>query len=472
MRGRLFVAMLAGLLLAGSVEAQQDLLKPAPVRTNGAVISAPAAEKAPPTPSMLMPTGCLTEPLPGGAVPPPEVRRPKLPCGPSDRFWMQNEAALWWVQGMHTPALLATSPPGTPGRQAGQLDLPGTQIVSGFQTVNTDTRIGYKLRMGGWLDDENRIGLEGNFFITSALGTSYGVNSNGLPLLGRPIQDAQSNAQTTIPIAAPGLAGGSFAMTASSTGLLGAGVWLRENIFCTGDPFNTCQLCNSGPCGSGGCGSCGSGSRPDYYCRVDSLLGYRYLRLADRLEIRDSVSNVTTQSDLLSSAAGMRTQSLDQFSTTNNFHGVDLGLIGQVQRGAWNLEVIGKVALGYQNAAVRISGARTVSDANGLFTTLPGGRLTQPTNINSFGRTEPTAVPELGIKLGYQFSPNVRAYVGYTFLYWYHVVRAGDQVDVGLNRDLLSANPATNPDLRRPTHLFVDNDIWAQAISFGFEWRY
>lgn len=465
MRGRLFVAMLAGLLLADAARAQQEVPRPAPVRPYGAVVPAPAAERPPPSPSMPMPTGCLTSPLPGGAVPPPEVFPTRTPCGPSERFWMQNEATLWWVQGMHTPALLASSPPGTPGRQAGQLDLPGAQIASGFETVNTDTRVGYKLRMGGWLDDANRIGLEGNFFATSALGTSFGIGSGGSPILGRPIQNAVTNAQSSIPIAAPDVASGAFTMTASSSGLIGAGVWLRENICCSGQPFNTCRLCDPG-CGPGGCGG---GASPDHYFRIDSLLGYRYLRLADRLVIADDVTN---QVDLPSGVAGSRTRSIDQFSTTNNFHGVDLGLISQVQRGAWNLEVISKVALGYQNAAVSINGARTISGPDGTLTTLPGGRLTQPTNINEYGRTSPTVVPEFGVKLAYQFRPNLRAYVGYTFLYWYHVVRAGDQVDVGVNRDLLSATPPTNPDLRRPTHLFVDNDIWAQAISFGLEWRY
>ena len=45
-------------------------------------------------------------------------------------------------------------------------------------------------------------------------------------------------------------------------------------------------------------------------------------------------------------------------------------------------------------------------------------------------------MPELGVTLGYQLNPCWRATLGYTFIYWSRVARAGDQIDRDINPDL------------------------------------
>ena len=125
-----------------------------------------------------------------------------------------------------------------------------------------------------------------------------------------------------------------------------------------------------------------------------------------------------------------------------------------------------KIAIGFNNNTADVIGNRSV---NGVGS--PGGLLAQPTNIGHFTRTTPTAVPELGVKLGYRIRPNMQAYVGYTFLYWYHVARSGDQIDPNVDSSFL-ANGAAAGTPTRPAFTMQQRDIWVQGVSLGFEWRY
>ena len=45
--------------------------------------------------------------------------------------------------------------------------------------------------------------------------------------------------------------------------------------------------------------------------------------------------------------------------------------------------------------------------------------------------------PELNANLGFYLSPRLRFIVGYTLIYWGHVVRPGDQIDLDVNPDFL-----------------------------------
>jgi hypothetical protein len=59
-------------------------------------------------------------------------------------------------------------------------------------------------------------------------------------------------------------------------------------------------------------------------------------------------------------------------------------------------------------------------------------------------------VPEVGVKVGYQVTPHLRAQVGYDFLYWSDVVRPGSQIDPLINTNLIP--PATPGGPGRPPH--------------------
>jgi hypothetical protein len=80
----------------------------------------------------------------------------------------------------------------------------------------------------------------------------------------------------------------------------------------------------------------------------------------------------------------------------------------------------------------------------------------------------------VGINVGYQLTEHLRAFVGYSFLYWTHVARPGDQIDRAVNPTQLPLS-TTAPQLTgpaRPAPVLRDTDFWAQGISFGVEFRY
>ena len=51
---------------------------------------------------------------------------------------VRGEYLLWWSNGNPLPPLVTTSPAGTPRPSAGVLGQPGTEIVYGAQTIDTE----------------------------------------------------------------------------------------------------------------------------------------------------------------------------------------------------------------------------------------------------------------------------------------------------------------------------------------------
>src|SRR5262249_15474021 len=147
-----------------------------------------------------------------------------------------------------------------------------------------------------------------------------------------------------------------------------------------------------------------------------------------------------------------------------------IGLRAKCTRGPWDLELVGKVALGVTHEVVDISGATLVTPAGGVTSAVSGGLLAQPTNIGRFSRGNFAVIPEAGINVGYQLTPRVRLLAGYTFLFWSNVVRPGDQVDRVVNATQLTGGLLTGP--ARPGVLFRTSDFWAQGLNLGIELRF
>ena len=105
-----------------------------------------------------------------------------------------------------------------------------------------------------------------------------------------------------------------------------------------------------------------------------------------------------------------------------------------------------KMAVGNTRQTVRIIGQTTINDPNDPpVQTLPGGLLTQTSNIGMYKQNQFSVVPELNLDLGYQLTDHLKATFGYTFIYWSNVVRAGDQISRDVNPNLLPppADPFT-----------------------------
>jgi hypothetical protein len=343
---------------------------------------------------------------------------------------------LWWMEGQRLPPLLTTSPAGTPQAQAGVLGAPGTSVLFGGSRVDGDATSGGRATVGCWFDEEHTLGVEGNFFGLGQQTTSFNTASDGVPTIARPFFAADKNHPDSLLVAFPGLVSGSASVTSTSS-LYGGELYLRQN------------LC---------CGCC---------YRVDLLGGYRFLRLGDEVSLREAETNASQNQGF---PADTRFDLIDDFKTANQFHGGEVGIAGEVRQGKFYLDFLAKLALGATLKEIDTQGGTSISQPGSLTGQVPAGFLVQQTNSGHFTDTSFAVVPEIGVTAGYQVTEHVRVSVGYTFLYWSEVVRAGDQIDLSVNTTQLLPAHLVGP--ARPALTFRDTDFWAQGISFGLELRY
>ncbi len=355
-------------------------------------------------------------------------------CGPPGRVWVRGEYLLWWTRGFHVPPLVTTSPPTTPIENAGVLGLPTTTILFGDTNVNNDARSGGQITAGLWLNQCQTLGFEASFFGLERQSTFFDASSSGIPILARPFfQIDEPAGPNSLLIAYPGFAAGNIHVAATSN-FYGAEALFRANLCCT--------CC----------------------CRLDLLAGYRFLNLNESLNVEDTIVSLSPDSEV---PVGTKFVEADNFGTRNNFNGGVIGVDGECRCGCWTFGGYAKVALGCNSREVNISGFTTSTVFGG---TLPGSLTALPSNSgrhhdNGFG-----VVPEFGVRAYYQVTNNIRAGIGYSFLYWTNVVRPGDQVDLVVNSTQLPPGTLAGP--ARPAFSFHTTDFWAQGLNFGIEFRY
>ena len=207
---------------------------------------------------------------------------------------------------------------------------------------------------------------------------------------------------------------------------------------------------------------------PEHYCsRTETIWGYRYIELQERVQITENLVSTDTLNpgtfDIV-----------DRFDTRNQFNGFDIGWMYRYTRGFWTYDCLLRMAIGNNRQTVTINGQTTVNDPteDPQVQTLPGGLLTQTSNIGTFRRNEFAVVPEFNFNLGYQLTDHLRMTVGYTFIYVSNVVRPGEQISRDVNPNLLPppADPVVGDP--RPIFAFDNTDYWAQGISVGGEYRW
>jgi Putative beta barrel porin-7 (BBP7) len=357
----------------------------------------------------------------------------KAPPPDPGRLWVEFDYLAWTVKGDKLPPLATTSPPGTPQAQAGVLGVPGTSVLFGDSTVNDEWRSGLRARIGYWFDPQRTIGFEGSFFGLEQASTEFNAGSAGTPMLARPFLDALANQQSAALSAFPGLVAGSVNINETSR-FLGADALYRQTI-----------------------GSWGGE-------HFSVLIGYRYLHSSDKLGIA-SASTVTGGGFIPS---GTTLNVSDSFNATSNFHGLDLGIIGEFTQGPWLLEWRGKVALGANFNEAQINGSTTIGGAP---STLPGGLLALSSNIGNYSQTRFAVVPELALKVGYQFAPGWRIMGGYDLIYWTGVQRTGNLIDTTVNPNLLPGSTGLGGP-QRPQFQFNSSPLVAQGFSIGLRYEY
>jgi hypothetical protein len=345
----------------------------------------------------------------------------------------------------------AVGPPFPDANRTGSLGLANTQIVFGNSDVATSMRSGARVMLGYWFDDERLLGVEVGGFITQRLVDRFAAASPGSPLLYRPFINATPGTPTPIGVesveivASAGVPGqaptaGGFAATHTSN-FLGGEANVRSNLLCNENYF------------------------------LDGVVGFRYVRLNESLDL---VENPTSLVPIGPVAALTTINISDQFRTTNQFYGGQLGLIGEARFGKWSVDVNGKVGLGSTVQTVNLAGATVVTNPSLPPVTFPVGFLVTDTNRGNFTRNTFSVVPEVGVSLGYQVTDHLRLFAGYDFLYWSNVVRPGNEIDrnVNLFHTAVVGLPPMPMGPARPAFAFNGSDFWAQGFHCGLEFRY
>ncbi|MFO7905055.1 MAG: BBP7 family outer membrane beta-barrel protein [Planctomycetota bacterium] len=379
----------------------------------------------------------------------------KQMCGPPGRVWVSGEYLTWWPDGMHIPALVTSSPAGTPSDQAGVLGQPGTRILYGDREILDGLSPGLRAQAGIWFDRQHRYGIQGEYVWLQRETDEFtaGCDESGLPIVARPYFNINPRDPTNALdppareyaqlICYPSLHRGAVTVE-SSTQFQSAGLALRALI--ASETF-------SNEYGTG-------------YSRVDLVSGYRYTLLEDRLGIHEDRTTYRRDQTLATF------QVADQFDTRNRFHGIDVGAVWYSGWRNWTAEFLLKTAVGNVNQKVGIEGRTMVIEPGVAPESHEGGLLALSSNIGTYSQDQFTMIPELGAKLGFQVLPRWQATVGYTFIYWGSVARAGDQIDRDINPDQVPPPIVPMEGAARPVFAFQETDYWIHGLSVGLEGRW
>jgi hypothetical protein len=368
-------------------------------------------------------------------------------CGLLDRWrsvrqdpyclWFRGEYLLWWMKQSPIPALVSTSPLGTPRELAGVLGAPGTTVVFGGD--DNAVRSGGRFTLGFWFDNDHTFGLESTTFFLGERSIVFRADSPGAPILARPFFNVLTGLEASELVAFPGVLAGNVTVSSASQ-LWGTELNLRTNI-CRGCQWN-----------------------------LDWLLGVRFLGLEDNLNISEGLMVPAGAGAL----AGSTVLVQDRFGTHNLFVGGQTGLDIGFHWGRWSLDLLGKIALGNTHEELNINGFTQFAVPGLPVSIQQGGLYALPSNIGHYTRDRFSVVPEAGFTVGFQLTRCLRAVVGYSFLYNSSVIRAGNQIDRGLNVSQLPSQVGPSPLVgpARPVAVIRGSDFWAQGVSIGLELRY
>ncbi|MEM9369205.1 MAG: BBP7 family outer membrane beta-barrel protein [Planctomycetota bacterium] len=355
-----------------------------------------------------------------------------------DRLWFRTEYLRWWTERMTTPVLVTTSPSGTAREEAGVLGFSDTDSLFGGGEIGDDTTDGLRLRAGFFPTPSATFGIETEYFLLGEQNAGFS-GGGGDRILARPFFDITQGRETAQLINFPATAVGSLRISSESK-LNSFFVGGRASLLPTGGG----SVCN--------------------HDRVDWLVGFRMIRLRDRLNFREDVESVVV-------GAEGELDLTDTFQTRNRFSGLQLGVVHQANLNRVFLESMLRVAVGVNEQTVNIRGSSTLTEL-GDSETYPVGLLAVDTNSGHRQRDRFSVVPEVGVTLGAHATSWLTVTGGYHLLYFPAVVRAGDQIETDINPGLLAPPDDPLVGAARPRFEYEETDYWAQGLTLGAQLRF
>jgi len=334
----------------------------------------------------------------------PEKSGP-VACGPAGRFWLAPALELAWTRPASVPPLVRL------GSAIGP-------VVSGGNLIAAPLRAGVSLAGGFWMNDDYTRGFDGSFFYLSGVGSDSLIFSNRDSLL-------LPTTGGTFPLADPNAGYAGAFQAGLNTLFTAADVNYRGNLLCTPD------------------------------ARLDTLIGYRYGRLADEYELYGKRLG----------PGGEIVRFRDEAHARNDFHGGQIGLAGEYRLERWYVAGTGKVAFGVVFTETDLDGKFRV---NG--TVVPIGFYARPDVNGPRSHSQYAVMPLIGVTLGRQLGEHGRLYLGYNFLYLNHVTRGPDVLDP--TPAVLASDPQAPVASALVRRDATTSDFWVQSLSLGMEWRY
>jgi hypothetical protein len=365
-------------------------------------------------------------------------------------FWAGAEYLLWFSKGMHVPPLVTGNAPGTPVDRVGILDDPSTVVLVGDERFITNIRSGFRLTAG--MSVSENCALEGSFFYLGGKDSNRDFTSDGGVILSRPFFDVSTGQFNSELAAFPGAVRGSIGVHADADPVYGAELNLRK-CWSFPDPhiipdYSLCMW---------------------YTSKVAVIGGYRYLHMEENVTVTENLTSTLTNDP--NTPVGTRFTVLDRFAAENEFNGLQVGGLWEARSGPFTFEIVGKIALGRTQRRVDINGSTVISVPGQAPAAFEGGILALSSNIGSHDDSTFSVVPEVSAKLAYNITDNCRISIGYSFLCWTNVARAGEQIDLNVNPTLFPP-PTTVVGPNVPQFTLRESTWWVQGLNFGLEVRF
>jgi hypothetical protein len=358
--------------------------------------------------------------------------------------WFTFDAEYWltWARGTRLPPLVTTSPVGTGISDAGLLGAPGTEVLYGDNLTASGPRSGLRLRASAAIDAEHRWRFVADWLALPTYAECFAASSAGDGILTRPFEDVALGGPNAELVSFPGLVAGSVTVDASND-VWGGGFALQRNLLCS--PWDTT----------------GRGHR------LDLLVGYRFLELSDRVWIDERLVSTNVGGPIV---LGTQLAVTDAYESRSRFNGVDLGIRGEWARNRYFINGELRVALGQSDHRLDVMGLTRVMVPGVGGAAFPGGLLAGGDVIGEYTDRELAVVPQAELRIGRQMTDHLRLSVGYSFLYWSQVVRAGEHIGTTIDSSQLpSAGSTFGPGQPMP---LSSSSFWVHGITANLEWRY
>jgi hypothetical protein len=376
--------------------------------------------------------------------------------GPREQFWFDVGYRAWWIKDARITAPLVTT---------GPITNPGATTLSGSEELNYGSFNGFNVDGGLWLNCRHTFGIEvgGFYFGRQDVTPSFASDATGSPIIARPFTTALTGTTAFDFVSVPGVLSGSVAVESTSR-LAGANINGVKNI-------TNCE---------------------DH--TVDYLFGFRYIDLAERLDVTQLSTPLNGGTLAFNGAAlppGAGLSLADSFTTRNQFYGGLIGTRGEWRFGPVFVDVLNTVSFGPNHEVLQVFGRTTALTPGGA--TLPGGLLAvgggtetvigangQPTafvqrgNIGRFTNSRFSVAPEFGIQAGAYVTSHIKLGVGYNFLYMTDVIRPGTQINQQINTRFVPSSPAFGSTSGQPVPTIngAREDFYAQGVTFSAEIKY